>query len=159
MEIPSQTVDGNDVWAVREAASAALESVRAGRGPAFIQALTYRFVGHSRSDPGAYRPEGELDHWRERDPLVVTARAPRPRTTASAEGELDSVEAEVRAELERCRRRRSRRPSLTRRHPPRPSSRRSAVHVRRPAERAAAENGRLRRSQRPLARLPLVDRC
>ena len=82
MEIPSQTVDGNDVWAVRDAVSAALDSVRAGGGPAFIQALTYRFVGHSRSDPGAYRPEGELDHWRARDPLVVTRARLGTRATA-----------------------------------------------------------------------------
>ncbi len=100
MEIASRTVDGNDVWAVREAAAAALESVRAGRGPAFVQALTYRFVGHSRSDPGAYRPEGELDGWRERDPLAVTRGAARRRATASTGDRARRVEAEVRTELE-----------------------------------------------------------
>ena len=99
MGIPSQTVDGNDVWAVREAAAAALESVRSGQGPAFLQALTYRFVGHSRSDAGAYRPEGELDSWRERDPLVV-ARARLASEHGVAEGSLDSLEAEVTAELD-----------------------------------------------------------
>src|SRR5436190_5003803 len=72
MEIPGQTIDGNDVWAVREAVGAALEGVRGGDGPAFVEALTYRFVGHSRSDPGKYRPDGELDSWRERDPLKRT---------------------------------------------------------------------------------------
>jgi TPP-dependent pyruvate/acetoin dehydrogenase alpha subunit len=98
MEIPSQTIDGNDVWAVRAAVGEALESLRSGRGPAFVQALTYRFVGHSRSDPGAYRPEGELDSWRERDPLVV-ARARLAEEHGVPAETLDGIEAEVTAEL------------------------------------------------------------
>jgi len=69
--IPAQQVDGNDVWAVRAAASEAVEQAR-GSGPVFIEALTYRFVGHSRIDPGRYRPAGEMDRWRARDPLVLT---------------------------------------------------------------------------------------
>ena len=102
MEVPSQTVDGNDIWAVREAAGAALEAARSGGGPAFLEALTYRFVGHSRSDPGKYRPEGELDSWRERDPLKRT----RERLASDygvAEDALDRLEAEVEAELEAVR--------------------------------------------------------
>jgi acetoin:2,6-dichlorophenolindophenol oxidoreductase subunit alpha len=98
MEVPVTVVDGNDVWAVREAAAAALAGVRGGDGPAFVEALTYRFVGHSRSDPGKYRPEGELDRWRERDPLVVA------RTRLTEDGvppeELDALEADVAAELD-----------------------------------------------------------
>jgi TPP-dependent pyruvate/acetoin dehydrogenase alpha subunit len=43
---------------------------RAGGGPFFLEAITYRYVGHSRSDPGAYRPAGELDAWKERDPIT-----------------------------------------------------------------------------------------
>src|SRR5262245_4074852 len=54
MEVPAETIDGMSVWTVRETAARALAYVRAGNGPAFIEALTYRFVGHSRSDPGAY---------------------------------------------------------------------------------------------------------
>ena len=98
MEIDAQVVDGNDLWAVREAAGSALDRVRAGEGPAFIESLTYRFVGHSRSDPGKYRPEGELDSWRERDPLVV-ARTRLIEEGVTAE-ELDALEAEVAAELD-----------------------------------------------------------
>jgi TPP-dependent pyruvate/acetoin dehydrogenase alpha subunit len=67
----AETVDGMDVWAVREAAQRALEHARSGAGPAFLESLTYRFVGHSRSDPGAYRKPGELDEMRKRDPLVL----------------------------------------------------------------------------------------
>ena len=101
MEIPAQTIDGNDVWAVREAAGSALEVARTGGGPAFVEALTYRFVGHSRSDPGKYRPEGELASWRERDPLKVT----RDRLAGDGvtEPTLAEVETSVEQELEAVR--------------------------------------------------------
>jgi pyruvate dehydrogenase E1 component alpha subunit len=64
-------VDGNDVLAVRDAVAGACAQARAGEGPTFLEALTYRHVGHSRADPGAYRPPGELDRWRERDPITL----------------------------------------------------------------------------------------
>ncbi len=71
LELPTSTVDGMDVWAVRGLAVEVVERARSGGGPQFVEAATYRFVGHSRSDPGRYRPEGELDRWKERDPLLV----------------------------------------------------------------------------------------
>lgn len=71
MEIPAVVVDGMDVWAVQAAAEEAAGRVRRGEGPVFVEARTYRFVGHSRSDPGKYRPPGELEEWRARDPLLV----------------------------------------------------------------------------------------
>jgi len=70
-DMASAKVDGNDVLAVGEAVTEAARRARAGEGPTFIEALTYRFVGHSRSDPAAYRPEGELDRWKERDPILL----------------------------------------------------------------------------------------
>ncbi len=66
----SETIDGNDVLAVIDAARAARDHALEGSGPTLLEALTYRQVGHSRSDPGAYRPEGELDTWLERDPIT-----------------------------------------------------------------------------------------
>jgi TPP-dependent pyruvate/acetoin dehydrogenase alpha subunit len=103
MEVPAETVDGMSVWTVREAAARALEHVRSGAGPAFLEVLTYRFVGHSRSDPGAYRPEGELDEWRARDPIVLL-RAQLEEDGASPDA-LEEVEREIRDELERMRER------------------------------------------------------
>ena len=101
MEVPAETIDGMSVWTVREAAARAVAHARDGNGPAFVEALTYRFVGHSRSDPGAYRPDGELDRWRERDPIVVL------RAQLEAEGvdpgELDRIEQEMSAEMTRMR--------------------------------------------------------
>jgi acetoin:2,6-dichlorophenolindophenol oxidoreductase subunit alpha len=70
-----ERVDGNDVLAMHAATSAAAARARAGEGPTLIEALTYRHKGHSRSDPATYRPEGELERWLERDPIVLTERA------------------------------------------------------------------------------------
>jgi len=72
MEIPTRIVDGMDVQATRRAAVEVFSAVRAGGGPVFVEAGTYRFVGHSRSDPGRYRPEGELEQWQARDPLELS---------------------------------------------------------------------------------------
>jgi len=99
MEIPSQTIDGNDLWTVREAAGQALESVRGGGGPAFIEAMTYRFVGHSRSDPGKYRPDGELERWRDRDPLTI-ARERLADEYGVGEETLAEIESSVERELD-----------------------------------------------------------
>ena len=101
--VPAETVDGMSVWTVREAAARAIGHARAGEGPAFLEAITYRFVGHSRSDPGAYRPEGELDRWRERDPIVLLRRQLEAEGVDT--GRLDELDGEVAAELERIRER------------------------------------------------------
>ena len=58
-----------DVLAVRDATTEAIRSVREGKGPVFLEAMTYRFRGHSMSDPSAYRASLEVDQWRTRDPI------------------------------------------------------------------------------------------
>jgi TPP-dependent pyruvate/acetoin dehydrogenase alpha subunit len=100
MSLPVTQIDGMDVSAVRDAALEIVARIRTENGPEFVEARTYRFVGHSRSDPGKYRPEGELERWRERDPLIVAATLLRNRLGVSAE-EIARVEAEVDAELNR----------------------------------------------------------
>ena len=99
MELTTTEIDGMDVAAVRHAATEIVARVRRGDGPEFVEARTYRFVGHSRSDPGKYRPEGELDRWRQRDPLSLAAGA--LRKSGLSEDELASVADEVEAELAR----------------------------------------------------------
>src|SRR5438477_3174390 len=64
-------IEGNDADAVYRAAMAAYEKARAGGGPSLIECLTYRYSGHSRADPAKYRPEGELEKWKERDPIKI----------------------------------------------------------------------------------------
>ena len=72
--IPADIIDGNDVVLVKDAVGAAAGRARSGGGPTVIEALTYRHFGHSRTDPGAYRPAAEVADWLRRDPLEL-ARA------------------------------------------------------------------------------------
>jgi len=69
--LPSIVIDGNDADVVYRAALAAYEKARAGDGPSLIECMTYRYSGHSRADPAKYRPEGELEKWKERDPIKI----------------------------------------------------------------------------------------
>ncbi len=91
--IPGVQVDGNDVTAVRDVAAAAVERARRGSGPTLIEARTYRQAGHSRSDPGAYRPDGELELWKLRDPLVLAANA--LQEMGYSDPELDRIRGEA----------------------------------------------------------------
>jgi pyruvate dehydrogenase E1 component alpha subunit len=97
--IPARTVDGNDVVAVREAVAASAEEARAGGGPRFVEALTYRLRGHYEGDPGKYRELSELSDWRAKDPLAVL------RARLEADGRLDeagaaAIERDARARIE-----------------------------------------------------------
>ncbi len=70
--MPAERVDGMDVLAVRDAARQAIERIRGGQGPFFLEAVTYRFMGHSMADPahGHYRTKEEVEEERKRDPLM-----------------------------------------------------------------------------------------
>ena len=70
-DVPGVIVDGQDVAAVHAATSEAVARARAGDGPSLLEMKTYRFRGHSRSDPARYRPDGELEAWKTRDPLLI----------------------------------------------------------------------------------------
>jgi TPP-dependent pyruvate/acetoin dehydrogenase alpha subunit len=69
----ADTVDGQDVDTVTETIRRAVDRARGGGGPTLIEAKTYRYAGHSRSDKAPYRPEGELDAWMKRDPIDLYA--------------------------------------------------------------------------------------
>jgi pyruvate dehydrogenase E1 component alpha subunit len=69
--LPRIIVDGNDADAVYRTARAAYDQARAGGGPSLIECLTYRYSGHSRADPAKYRPDGELERWKARDPIKI----------------------------------------------------------------------------------------
>jgi pyruvate dehydrogenase E1 component alpha subunit len=93
--MPGIVVDGNDVEAVYESASQAVARARSGAGPTLLECKTYRHRGHSRTDPGKYRPDAEVKAWLARDPLKVAG----DRLTAA--GLLSSEqEAGLRAELQ-----------------------------------------------------------
>jgi acetoin:2,6-dichlorophenolindophenol oxidoreductase subunit alpha len=97
-DIPARVVEGNDLFAVVEAAREAVDRARAGGGPTLLECQTYRHYGHSKSDPATYRPPEEVERWLERDPLKIT----RARLVAEgvAEDAIDAVEERTRAELE-----------------------------------------------------------
>lgn len=69
--IPGVIVDGQDIDAVYSAVGAAIGRARSGQGPSLLEMKTYRYRGHSRSDPAKYRPAGELERWKERDPILL----------------------------------------------------------------------------------------
>jgi pyruvate dehydrogenase E1 component alpha subunit len=68
-KIPAVQVDGMDLVAIRESVTEALARIRSGDGPVFLEAMTYRFRGHSIADPTFYREPSEVDDWRQRDPI------------------------------------------------------------------------------------------
>jgi acetoin:2,6-dichlorophenolindophenol oxidoreductase subunit alpha len=72
--LPAEVIDGNDVVVVADAVGRAVARARSGLGPTVLEARTYRHFGHSRTDPGAYRPAEEVQAWLRRDPLDI-ARA------------------------------------------------------------------------------------
>lgn len=95
--IPSTVVDGMDIDAVRATLADAVSHVRSGAGPMVVEAKTYRFSGHSRADTAPYRPAGELEQWRTRDPVTLTRQA--LLASGATEGEVAQIEARMRDEV------------------------------------------------------------
>jgi acetoin:2,6-dichlorophenolindophenol oxidoreductase subunit alpha len=87
-------IDGNDADTVYRVALKALERARSGEGTSLIECLTYRYSGHSRADPAKYRPEGELEHWKRRDPLKLYRE--RLKQFGVTETQIDAIERDVR---------------------------------------------------------------
>jgi acetoin:2,6-dichlorophenolindophenol oxidoreductase subunit alpha len=96
--IPSMVVDGNDLWAVREAAVEAVERARSGDGPTLLECQTYRHYGHSKSDPATYRPKDEVESWLARDPIDLARR--RLLELGVSEEEITAVEDEVQSQMD-----------------------------------------------------------
>jgi pyruvate/2-oxoglutarate/acetoin dehydrogenase E1 component len=97
--IPGKVVDGMDVLAVREAVGEAVALARKGEGPSLIECQTYRWYGHSRSDPRAYRTKEEEAAWKQRDPLPAFSSRLLQADVAT-QAELGEIEAAARASIE-----------------------------------------------------------
>jgi acetoin:2,6-dichlorophenolindophenol oxidoreductase subunit alpha len=97
---PSAAVDGNDVWAVSDAAAEAVARARAGGGPTLLECRTYRHYGHSKSDPAPYRSKEEVEEWLERDPLGLTRH--RLLHEGVTEEAIVAVEQTVTAQIDRA---------------------------------------------------------
>jgi acetoin:2,6-dichlorophenolindophenol oxidoreductase subunit alpha len=91
--LDSILIDGNDPDAVFLTARDVLAKARRGEGPSLVEAVTYRSGGHSRADPGKYRPEAEIEAWKGRDPIPMYHD--RLLSMGTPEGELSSIEREV----------------------------------------------------------------
>ena len=96
--LESIIVDGNDADAVYTVAAEALRKARAGEGPSLIEAQTYRHHGHSRADPGKYRPKEEVEAWADRDPIPMYHQ--RLLEIGFAENELTTVVQETAGAVE-----------------------------------------------------------
>jgi TPP-dependent pyruvate/acetoin dehydrogenase alpha subunit len=97
-DIPSRVVDGNDLFAVVEAAREAVDRARTGGGPTLLECQTYRHYGHSKSDPAKYRPPDEVERWKARDPLTIARE--RLLVAGVAEDAIAAVEEATRRELD-----------------------------------------------------------
>ena len=98
--MPGETVDGNDVLAVYEAASVAVERARGGGGPTLLEALTYRMKGHAEHDGQAYVPREELEEWGRRDPIERYAATLLAAGDATAP-DLAAIDRGIAEELDR----------------------------------------------------------
>ena len=86
-------IDGNDADVVYRTMTEAFTKARAGGGPTLVEAMTYRHSGHSRADPAKYRPKGELEEWKKRDPIKVYKE--RLASFGVTEAQMDKIHADV----------------------------------------------------------------
>jgi pyruvate dehydrogenase E1 component alpha subunit len=99
--VPASTVDGNDLMAVRQAVSKAVDHCRKGQGPVFVECLTHRMRGHYEGDPAKYRELSQLAEWKRKDPIARFARVLKSKRVATDE-ELASMESAARARVEKA---------------------------------------------------------
>jgi acetoin:2,6-dichlorophenolindophenol oxidoreductase subunit alpha len=98
--MPGIIADGQDVDKVAEAMAEPVARARRGEGPSLVEMKTYRYSGHSRSDPATYRPAGELDAWLKRDPIAVFADKLMAEKILPRDG-LEKMQAETNEAIER----------------------------------------------------------
>jgi pyruvate dehydrogenase E1 component alpha subunit len=91
-------IDGNDADIVYRTAFEALRKARDGGGPSLIECLTYRHSGHSRADPAKYRPDGELEKWKERDPIKIYRE--RLKQFGIGEDAIRAIETDVKRRVD-----------------------------------------------------------
>jgi pyruvate dehydrogenase E1 component alpha subunit len=98
-DIPGEPMDGMDVLAVHEATRRAVERARAGEGPTLLEAITYRFRGHSMQDPQFYRDREEIEEYRKRDPIILFQNLLLAEGLI-AEADIRRIEEQVEAEVD-----------------------------------------------------------
>ena len=98
-DIEREQVDGMDLTAVREVADRAVRKAREDKEPRFIEAVTYRYRGHSISDPGSYRTKEEIEEWRKRDPIARMENCLREKYAVS-DDEIKAMHDEAAAKVQ-----------------------------------------------------------
>jgi len=99
--MPSRSVDGNDVWAVYQAARESVERARKGQGPTFVECLTYRWRGHMEGEEAQYRSPEEIEAWRKRCPIAFWKRT-LVKQGIITESEASAMEEEVKQTIEKA---------------------------------------------------------
>lgn len=99
--MPGVVVDGQDVDETYKAVSEAVARARAGHGPTLVEMKTYRYRGHSRSDPAKYRPEGELERWKARDPIELLGAKLAAEGILSAEHQA-AIKEDIQQQIDRA---------------------------------------------------------
>lgn len=97
--IPNERIEGMDVMNVYEASKKAIERVRSGEGPYFLEIVTYRYMGHSMGDPERYREKKEVEKWKEDDPIGIFRKKLISQKTATAKT-LDDIETRAMQDAE-----------------------------------------------------------
>lgn len=100
-DIPSEQVDGMKCETVHEAISKAAASARSGKGPYFLEIKTYRYKGHSMSDPAKYRTKEELEEYKSKDPIETTLETIKKLNYATDE-EIESIQQKIKSEIDEC---------------------------------------------------------
>jgi pyruvate dehydrogenase E1 component alpha subunit len=100
-EMASEFVDGMDVMAMRQATQRAVKRAREDSQPTLLEARTYRYMGHSMSDPGNYRTRAEIEKYQERDPIKIFTATLKEENILS-DKDISDVEAEVKEQVEQA---------------------------------------------------------
>jgi pyruvate dehydrogenase E1 component alpha subunit len=98
-DMPADSVDGMDPEAVHESVNRAVSRARKGEGPTLLEFKTYRYKGHSMSDPQKYRSKEEVEEYKERDPIEISKRKLLDVFKVSEE-EIEVINERVRLEVE-----------------------------------------------------------
>ena len=100
-ELASEFVDGMDVMAMRRATQRAVERARKESLPTLLEAQTYRYMGHSMSDPGKYRTRAEIEKYQERDPIKLFTATLKENDLLTAK-DISEIEAQVKEQVEQA---------------------------------------------------------
>lgn len=100
-DIPSEPVDGMEVEAVHDAMEKAVERARKGDGPTLLEMNTYRYKGHSMSDPAKYRTKEEVESYKAKDPVEIVLKTIQDNKYATS-AEIEIINNKVRDEVEDC---------------------------------------------------------